>query len=190
MTTVLVGLTVLFASLVFIAVPCVRRQRRVMGIDDSASVAPIRTLRWSGVLFAGVLGPLLFAKLLIMVLALGSEVALPADGAGMFAGIGFAWLVLPMALLVIGTAALKLPAAAIDRDLDTQEVIRLADGREWSLLPLGMGLALAMLLLVAGSAGIALGRFEAVLPLLAGMLVLLWLSQRIAIRYQDLARAA
>ncbi|TVS15822.1 MAG: hypothetical protein EA417_12165 [Gammaproteobacteria bacterium] len=189
MTAVLMGLVVLFTSLILVAVPCIRRQRQLLGMDGTG-FAPIHTLRWSGALFAGVLGPLLCAKLLIMVLALGSDAALPAEGAGMFAGIGFAWLVLPMALLVIGTAALKLPAAAIGRDLDTQDVIRLADGREWSLLPMGMGLALAMLLLVAGAVGIAVGRLEAVLPLAAGMFLLRWLSQRIAIRYRGLVRAA
>lgn len=179
----------LFAAAVLVtSVLAIRRQRRVLGLAAAPGWGAVRTLRWGGTLVASVVGPLLFAKLLVMVLALGSEVLLPAAGAGMMAGIGVAWLVLPMALLVIGTAALKLPAASDDRYLDTRDVIRLADGNEWSLLPLGVGMAFGMSLLIAAALGVATGSWMLLVLLPLGIGLLVWMSGRIAGRFQMLAR--
>lgn len=188
MATILLGVGLLVGSLLLASVFCIRAQRSVLGCEPAATISPRRSLRWSGALFAGVLGPLLLAKFLVTLLALGSEALLSSDGSGMLAGVGVAWLVLPMALLVIGTAALRLPAAALDQHLDTRDVIRLAEGREWSLVPLGAGLALAVLLLLAASAATALGRLEAVLLLPVGVACLVLLSRRVASRYRELAR--
>lgn len=186
MTTFLLAAALLFGSLLLASVPGIRAQRSVLGRERDGW-SPRRSLRWSGALFAGVLGPLLLAKFLVTVLAFGSEALFSADGSGMLAGVGVAWLVLPMALLVIGTSALRLPAAAVDLQLDTRSVIRLAEGREWSLVPLGTGFALALLVLLAGAAGTAVGRLEAVLLLPLGIAMLLWLSRRAALRYRELA---
>ncbi|MCC5888844.1 MAG: hypothetical protein JJT88_20585 [Gammaproteobacteria bacterium] len=187
MNPILLGVLLFAAAILVTSVLAIRRQRRALGHEAPGWWMPLRSLRWSGALVASVVGPLLFAKMLVMVLALGSEVLLPAEGAGMMAGIGVAWLVLPMALLVIGTAALKLPAAADDRTLDTRDVIRLADGNEWSLLPLGVGLALGVSLLIGAALGVAMGTL-AYLPLLPlGMALLVWISGRLAGRYQSLS---
>lgn len=189
MNPILLALFVFAAALGATAVMAIAQQRRALGLQTATLWMPLRTLRWSGALVASVVGPLLFAKMLVMVLALGSEVLLPAEGAGMMAGIGFAWLLLPMALLVIGTGALKLPAAADDRPLDTRDVIRLADGNEWSLLPFGVVLALGVSLLMGGALGLALGSPEALLLLPLGMALLVWISGRLALRYRSLAAA-
>ena len=186
MTTLLVAAVLLFGSLLLASVPSIRTQRSILGREGDAWSLR-RSLRWSGSLFAGVPGPLLLAKFLVTVLAFGSEALFSADGSGMLAGVGVAWLVLPMALLVIGTSSLRLPAAAVDLQLDTRSVIRLADGCEWSLVPLGAGFALALLVLLAGSAGAAMGRLEALLLLPVGIAMLLWLSRRAALRYRELA---
>ncbi len=187
MISILLAVLILATAILATAALAVRRQRQALGLDAAPWWMPRRTLRWSGAMVAGVLGPLLFAKMLVMALALGSELILPAEGAGMMAGIGVAWLLLPMALLVIGTAALKLPAAADDKTLDTREVIRLADGNEWSLMPLGVGLALGVLLLLGPAVGVALGTL-AYLPLLPlGVVLLVWVSGRLADRYRSLA---
>ena len=187
MSSILLALLVFAAAVLATAALAIRRQRLALGLEATTWWMPLRTLRWSGALIAGVAGPLLFAKMLIMLLALGSEVILPAEGAGMMAGIGVAWLLLPMALLVIGTAALKLPAAANDQALDTRDVIRLADGNEWSLMPLGLGLALGVLLLLGGALGVALGALALLLLLPLGMALLVWVNGRLANRYQSLA---
>jgi len=190
MNPIVLAVLVFAVAVLATAALAIRRQRVALGFATGSWWMPLRTLRWSGALVATVAGPLLFAKMLVMVLALGSEVLLPAEGAGMMAGIGVAWLVLPMALLVIGTAALKLPAAADDRTLDTRDVIRLADGNEWSLMPLGVGLARGLLLLLGGALGVAMGT-AAYLPLLPlGMALLVWISGRLAGRYQSLATTA
>lgn len=164
---------------------CVTAQRGELGA--STAFAPVRTLRWSGTLLAGIAGPLIVAKLMVGGLALLSGATLPTEGAGMLAGIGAAWLVLPMAMLVIGTAALKLPACALDRPLDTSDAIRLANGHEWSLLPLGAGLTLGLLALVAGYAAVATGRFEGLALLVVGMCLLPWVALRLARRWRALA---
>lgn len=188
MNPILLALLVFAAALWATATLAIPRQRQALGLETTAWWMPLRTLRWSGALVASVVGPLLFAKMLVMVLALGSEILLPAEGAGMMAGIGLAWLLLPMALLVIGTAALKLPAAADDRPLDTRDVIRLADGNEWSLMPLGVGLALGVVMMIGGALGLASASLAALLlPL--GMALLVWVSGRLARRYRSLAAA-
>lgn len=187
MGSMLLGVLVFVVAVLATAVLAIRQQRQTLGLDTATWWMPLRTLRWSGALVVGVVGPLLFAKMLVMVLALGSEVLLPADGAGMMAGIGIAWLLLPMALLVIGTAALKLPAAADDRALDTRDVIRLADGNEWSLMPLGVGLALGVLLLLGAALGVAVGALTYMFMLPLGMALLVWVSALLAGRYQLLA---
>lgn len=186
MHPLLLAMLVFIVAMLTTATLAIRRQRMALGCAGPGWWMPWRTLRWSGALLASVVGPLLFAKMLVMILALGSEILLPAAGAGMMAGIGVAWLVLPMALLVIGTAALKLPAAAVDRALYTRDAIRLADGNEWSLMPLGVGLALGVLMLIAGALGVAMGMLAS-LPLLPlAVAVLVWASGRLASRYQSL----
>lgn len=187
MNPILLALLVFAAAVLVTAVLAIRQQRLTLGLDTAGWWMPWRTLRWSGALIASVAGPLLFAKMSIMALALGSEFLLPAEGAGMMAGVSVAWLLLPMALLVIGTAALKLPAAADDRPLDTRDAIRLADGNEWSLMPLGLGLALGMSLLVAGALGVATAVFALLLLLPLGSALLVWVSGRVAGRYRALA---
>jgi len=190
MNPILLALLVFAAAVWATAVMAIGQQRRALGLQTATWWMPLRTLRWSGALVASVVGPLLFAKMLVMVLALASEVLLPAEGAGMMAGIGLAWLLLPMALLVMGTAALKLPAAADDRLLDTRDVIRLADGNEWSLMPLGVGLGLGVLLLIGGALGVASTNLAALLLLPLGMALLVWVSGRLALRYRSLATTA
>ncbi|MEE4360250.1 MAG: hypothetical protein V2I63_01865 [Pseudomonadales bacterium] len=182
-----VGVLALGSVLVLLALSGISVQRGVLG--QAASPGPRTVLAWAGTLLATVAGPLITAKLVVAVIALVSLALVPADGAGAFAGVGIAWLVLPMALLVTGTAALKLPAVAVGLPLDTREAIRLADGREWSLLPLGLVLTTAVFLVVLGVGAAGFGSPLGLVAVALGIALFLPVSAAVARRYRSLQPA-
>jgi hypothetical protein len=154
-------------------------------LERPRALAPLPVARWGGTLLASVAGPLLMAKLVLAAI-FGVGLLMTEGATGAMAGVGLAWLVLPMALLVTGTAALKLPALAADRPLDTAGVIRLADGREWSLVPLGIALTVAVLLLVAGGAALMTVGLLGLIPAAAGFALLLPVVAALTRRWQAL----
>lgn len=158
-------------------------------LGRTPALTPLRVARWGGTMLAVIAGPLVTAKLLVGAIALAGTLLVGADGAGAYAGVGIAWLVLPMALLVTGTAALKLPALAADAPMDTGGAIALADGREWSLVPLGIGLTLSFLLLAAGTLALATGQLWGLLPLSAGAIAFAPAVAALARRWQGLGPA-
>lgn len=160
----------LASSLLAPAALCSRLQqralRRTTGADEGAQW--LRDLHWFGQYLAGTAGPLLLTGLLLGMVGLASGLMLFA-GAGVVAGIGAAGIALPACLLVVGAAALKLPARALGFTMDTRDAIALVSGREFSLLPLA-ALLLAGFLLTTGGLALALyGHLLAPLPLLAGL---------------------
>ena len=159
-------------------------QQHLLGREPS--LAPLAVARWSGALVAATLGPLATAAAGLALVVGAGAVLIPAEDAGSLAGVGVAWLVLPMALLVTGTASLRTVAVALARELDIREVIDLADGREWSLVPVGLGLALAVGLCTAGVVGLALGEVAASLAIVAGLALLLPASAALARRWERL----
>ena len=159
-------------------------------LERSPALTPLRVARWGGTMLAVIAGPLVTAKLLVGAIALAGALLVEVDGAGAYAGVGIAWLILPMALLVTGTAALKLPAVAADAPIDTGAAITLANGREWSLVPLGIALTLTFLMLAAGTLLLATGRLWGLLPLVAGGVAFAPAVAALARRWQGLAGRA
>lgn len=140
------------------------------GLLGRGATAGLRTrLAWTGAFVGAVAGPLITAKLTVAGVALASGTVLPVEGAGALAGVGVAGMVLPMALLVAGTAAMKLPASAVGAPIDAREAIRLVEGREWSLLPLGFVLALTVLAIGVGTVAGVFGMLPGLGLLAAGL---------------------
>lgn len=159
-------------------------QQHMLGRETS--LRPLAVARWSGALTAAVLGPLATGALGVgLVIGVG-ELLVPAERAGSLAGVGGLSLVLPMALLVTGTASLRTVAVALARDLEIREVIAFADGHEWSLVPVGLALAFAVLACAAGIVGLALGMVPASLAIVVGLLVLVPASAALARHWERL----
>lgn len=184
---ILTGIGVGVCVLLGIAAMCLPLQQRLLG--QPVTRAPLPLARFGGAMLAAVAGPLITAKLLVGLIALAGSFMVETDGAGAYAGIGVAWLIVPMALLVTGTAALKLPALAMGRPMDTGEVIRLADGREWSLVPLGIALTLPFVLIAAGTALAATGLLWGLALLIPGAALFLPANAALARRFQRLQQA-
>jgi len=180
----LVALLVVVCVLAGVAAMSLLIQQSLLG--RAPALTSLGIARWGGTMLAVIAGPLLTAKLLVGAIALAGTLLVGADGAGAYAGVGVAWLILPMALLVTGTAALKLPAVAVDAPIDTGAAIALADGREWSLVPLGIGLTLAFLLLAGGTLMLATGRLWGLLPLVTGGIAFAPAVAALARRWQGL----
>lgn len=162
-------------------------QQHLLGCE--VRVQPLAVARWSGALTAAVLGPLATGALGIgLVVGIGS-LLVPAESAGSLAGVGGLSLVLPMALLVTGTASLRTVTVALARDLEIRAVIAFAEGREWSLVPVGLALALAVLACTAGIVGLALGVVPASLAIVFGLAVLLPASAALARHWERLGAA-
>jgi hypothetical protein len=64
---------------------------------------------------------------------------------------------------------MKLAATAVGAPIDAREAIRLVEGREWSLLPLGFVLALTVLAIGAGTVAAAFGMLSGLGLLAAGL---------------------
>ncbi|MEE4300375.1 MAG: hypothetical protein V2J24_13115 [Pseudomonadales bacterium] len=159
-------------------------QQHQLGCD--VSLRPLAVARWSGALTAAVLGPLATGAVGIgVVVGLGS-LLVPAESGGSLAGVGGVSLVLPMALLVTGTASLRTVAVALARDLEIREVIAVAEGHEWSLVPVGLALAFAVLACTAGIVGLALGVVPASLAIVIGLAALLPASAALAGHWERL----
>ena len=153
-------------------------QQHLLGRD--VALRPLDLARWSGALLAAVMGPMVTAGAVLGVVAGLGVLFLPAENAGSYAGAGAAWLLLPMALLVTGTASLRTVDVALGRRREIRAVIDLAEGHEWSLVPVGMVLALAVLLCTAGVVGLGLGAALAVVAVFAGLALLLPASAALA----------
>lgn len=180
----LTGLGVAVCVVFGIAAMCLPVQQRLLG--RPVTRAPLPLARFGGAMLAAVAGPLLTAKLLVALTAFAGSFMVETEGAGAYAGIGLAWLILPMALLVTGTAALKLPALAMGRPIDTGEAIALANGREWSLVPLGIALTLPFMLLAAGTVLAATGTLWGLVLLIPGAILFLPANAALARRWQQL----
>lgn len=167
-----------------LAAVCLPIQQSLVG--QPVRLSPAQVVRWSGALLGAVGGPLVTAQLLVMAIAAAGTWLVEAEGGGMFAGIGIAWLALPMALLVAGTGALKLPAIAARDPIDTAAAIALANGREWSLAPLGVALTIPFLLLSAGTLLAATGTPAGLLLVVPGALLFMPASAALARRWQRL----
>ena len=163
---------------------CMLIQQQRLGVDGS--LHPLDVARWAGALLAAVVGPLLTAVLVLGVVWGIAMAIAPEASAGNLAGVGVAWLVVPMALLITGTAALRTVAVAAGRPLDVREAIALAEGQEWSLVPIGLGLAVALLLTLAGVAGVALGIAAASAAIVLGLVLLVPASARMAMHAERL----
>lgn len=182
-----IGIGVGVCVLSGVAAMCLPLQQRLLGRPVTRS--PRSVARFGGAMLAAVAGPLLTAKLLVVLIAFAGSFMVETDGAGAYAGIGVAWLILPMALLVTGTAALKLPALAAGRAIDTGEAIALADGREWSLVPLGIALTLPFMVIAAGTVLAATGVLWGLALLIPGVALFLPANAALARRWQRLQPA-
>lgn len=163
---------------------CMLVQQQRLGMD--AALHPLAVARWASALLAAVIGPLLTALLVLGVVWAVAMAISPQASAGSLAGVGVAWLVLPMALLITGTAALRTVAVAAGRPLDVRDAIALVEGQEWSLVPVGLALALAVLLTLAGVVGVALGFAAAAAAILLGLFLLVPASIRLAVHGERL----
>ena len=163
---------------------CMLVQQQRLGMD--AALHPLAVARWASALLAAVIGPLLTALLVLGVVWAVAMAISPKASAGSLAGVGVAWLVLPMALLITGTAALRTVAVAAGRPLDVRDAIALVEGQEWSLVPVGLALALAVLLTLAGVVGVALGFAAAAAAILLGLFLLVPASIRLAVHGERL----
>ena len=157
---------------------CMLMQQQSLGMD--AALGPVAVARWAGALLAAVIGPLLTAFAVLAIVWVIAMAIAPQASAGNLAGFGAAWLVLPMALLITGTAALRTVAVAAERRLDVREAIVLVKGQEWTLVPVGLALATAVLMTLAGVVGVALGYAAAAAAILLGLLLLVPASVRLA----------
>jgi hypothetical protein len=153
-------------------------QQHLLGRD--VALRPLAVARWSGALITAVLGPLVTAGAALGVVAGLGMLLLPAENAGSYAGAGAAWLLLPMALLVTGTASLRTVDVALGRAREIRAVIDVAEGHEWSLVPVGIALALAVLLCTAGVAGLGLGVAPAAVAIVVGLALLIPASAALA----------
>lgn len=183
----LMGAGVALSVLLGLAAMCLPVQQRLLG--RSVTRAPLPLARFGGAMLAAIAGPLVTAKLLVALIAVAGSFVVDTEGAGAYAGIGVAWLIVPMALLVTGTAALKLPALAMGRPIDTGEAIALADGREWSLVPLGIALTGPFMLIAAGALLAATGTLWGLALLVPGTALFLPANAALARRWQRLQRA-
>lgn len=163
---------------------CMLVQQQRLGMD--AALHPLAVARWASALLAAVIGPLLTALLVLGVVWAVAMAISPQASAGSLAGVGVAWLVLPMALLITGTAALRTVAVAAGCPLDVRDAIALVEGQEWSLVPVGLALALAVLLTLAGVVGVALGFAAAAAAILLGLSLLVPASIRLAVHGERL----
>lgn len=158
---------------------CMLMQQQSLGMD--AALGPVAVARWAGALLAAVIGPLLTAFAVLAIVWVIAMAIAPQASAGNLAGVGAAWLVLlPMALLITGAAALRTIAVAAERRLDVREAIALVEGQEWTLVPVGLALATAVLMTLAGVVGVALGYAAAAAAILLGLLLLVPASVRLA----------
>jgi hypothetical protein len=137
-------------------------------LGHAPALAPLAVARWAGALLAAVGGPLVTAAVGLAVLVGLGSLLVPAENSGSMAGVG---------------------GVALARDPEIREVIALAEGHEWSLVPVGVVLSLAVLLCAGGIAGLALGVVPASLAIVAGLVVLVPASAALARRWEQLARA-